>query len=139
MSLSQDDRKALIDYRIEKAYSAFDESLKVSAISLWNLAANRLYYALYHAASALLLSDGYTSHTHKGLMTQISLNYVKDGKLLPDEGKLIRQMFNKRREGDYEDFEETTEEEIREATPKVKSLIDKLVSLNKYNKTSTPR
>ncbi|MBP3849495.1 MAG: HEPN domain-containing protein [Prevotella sp.] len=130
MSLSKDDRQALVDYRIEKAYLCFEEALKVSAISLWNLAANRLYYSLYHAASALLLSDGYTSHTHKGLMSQISLNYVKDGKLLPEEGKLIRQMFNKRREGDYEDFEETTEEEIVEATPKVKALVDKMVSIN---------
>lgn len=130
MSLSADDKKALVDYRIEKAYASFEEAKKVAEISLWNLAANRLYYALYHAASALLLSDGYTSHTHKGLMSQISLNYVKDGKILPEEGKLIRQMFNKRREGDYEDFEETTEEEIQEAMPKVKELVDKLISLN---------
>lgn len=131
MSLSCDDRKALVNYRIEKAYASFDEAQKVAAISLWNLAANRLYYSLYHAASALLLSDGYTSHTHKGLMSQISMNYVKNGKILPEEGKLIRQMFNKRREGDYEDFEETTEEEIMEATPKVKMLIDKLIRLNR--------
>ncbi len=131
MSLSCDDRKALVNYRIEKAYASFEEAQKVAAISLWNLAANRLYYALYHAASALLLSDGYTSHTHKGLMSQISMNYVKNGKILPEEGKLIWQMFNKRREGDYEDFEETTEEEIMEATPKVKMLIDKLIRLNR--------
>ena len=54
----------------------------------------------------------------------------KDGKILPEEGKIIRQMFSKRREGDYEDFEETTEEEIQEAMPKVKALVDKLISLN---------
>lgn len=134
MSLSADDKKALVNYRIEKAYASFEEAKKVAEISLWNLAANRLYYALYHAASALLLSDGYTSHTHKGLMSQISLNYVKDGKILPEEGKLIRQMFNKRREGDYEDFEETTEEEIQEAMPKVKALVDKLICLNQISK-----
>lgn len=134
MSLSADDKKALVNYRIEKAYASFEEAKKVAEISLWNLAANRLYYALYHAASALLLNDGYTSHTHKGLMSQISLNYVKDGKILPEEGKLIRQMFNKRREGDYEDFEETTEEEIQEAMPKVKALVDKLICLNQFSK-----
>lgn len=132
MSLSNDDRKALVDYRIEKAHATFEEAQKVAAISLWNLAANRLYYSLYHAAAALLLSDGYTSHTHKRLMSQISLNYVKKGTLLPEDGKLIRKMFNKRREGDYEDFEETTEEEITEAMPKVKALIEKLILLNKY-------
>ncbi|MDE6689797.1 MAG: HEPN domain-containing protein, partial [Prevotella sp.] len=74
MSLSCDDRKALVNYRIEKAYASFDEAQKVAAISLWNLAANRLYYALYHAAAALLLRYGYTSHTNKGLMYQISMN-----------------------------------------------------------------
>lgn len=92
MSLTSDDRKALVVYRIEKAYAALDEAQKVASISLWNLAANRLYYALYHAASALLLSDGYSSHTHRGLMSQLNLNYVKQGKLLPDEGKLVRQI-----------------------------------------------
>lgn len=134
MSLSNDDRKALVEYRIEKAYACLDEAEKVSELSLWNLTANRLYYALYHAASALLLSDGYRSHTHKGLMSQISLNYVKSNKILPEDGKLIRQMFNKRREGDYEDFEETTEDEIIEATPKVKALVEKLVALNRFKK-----
>ena len=137
MSLSNDDRKALVDYRIEKAYASFDEAQKVASISLWNLAANRLYYALYHAASALLLSDGYTSHTHKGLMSQINLNYVKQGILLPEEGKLIRQMFTKRHEGDYEDFEETTEEEIREAIPRVKDLLEKLISINALKASKT--
>lgn len=87
--------------------------------------------SLYHAASALLLSDGLTSHTHRGLLAQISLNYVKDGKLTNDEGKLIRQMFNMRQEGDYEDFEEATKEEIDEAMPRVKDLMDKLIALNK--------
>jgi uncharacterized protein (UPF0332 family) len=131
MSLSSDDRKALVNYRIEKAWTTFEEAQKVTSISLWNLAANRLYYALYHAASALLLSDGLTSHTHKGLVTQISLNYVKDGRLNAEDGKLIRQLFNMRHEGDYEDFEETSEEDIRTATPKVKDLLNKLVALNK--------
>ncbi len=63
-------------------------------------------------------------------MSQINLNYVKEGKLSPDEGKLIRQMFNKRHEGDYEDFEDTTEEDIIYAMLKVKVLVDKLIDLN---------
>ncbi len=45
MSLSNDDRKALVEYRIEKARKSFEEAQKVAAISLWDLAANRLYYA----------------------------------------------------------------------------------------------
>lgn len=39
-------------------------------------------------------------------------------------------MFNMRHEGDYEDFEDTTEEDIKEAKPKVEALVDKLIRLN---------
>lgn len=131
MSLSDDDRKALVDYRIEKARATFHEARKVAAMSLWNLSANRLYYALYHAASALLLSDGLASHTHRGLLAQINLKYVKDGSLTQSDGKLIRQMFNMRQEGDYEDFAEATEKDISEAMPKVKSLMEKMIAINK--------
>ena len=34
MSLSNDDRKALVEYRIEKAYACLDEAEKVSELSL---------------------------------------------------------------------------------------------------------
>lgn len=131
MSLSNDDRRALVVYRVEKARATFGEAQKVATVSLWNLAANRLYYALYYAASALLLSDGLTSHTHKGLLAQVSLNYVKDGRLTQSDGKLLRQMFNMRQEGDYEDFAETSEEDIKEAMPRVRELMEKLITLNK--------
>lgn len=40
-------------------------------------------------------------------------------------------MFNMRQEGDDEDFAETTEKDINEAAPKVKGLMEKLISLNK--------
>lgn len=76
------------------------------------------------------LTSDYSSHTHRGLMSQLNFNYVKQGKLLPDEGKLVRQMFNMRHEGDYENFEDTTEEDIKEAKPKVEALVDKLIRLN---------
>ena len=34
MSLTSDDRKALVVYRIEKVYAALDEAQKVASISL---------------------------------------------------------------------------------------------------------
>lgn len=129
MSLTQDERKAIIDYRIEKAQIAMDEAAKVTTLGLWNIAANRLYYALYYAASALLISDGLSSHTHRGLITQIHLNYVKTEKLTEEDGKLLRRMFTMRHEGDYEDFIDASEDDILSVTPKVKALVKKLTSM----------
>lgn len=62
----------------------------------YNLAANRLYYALFHAASALLLSRGISTKRHSGLITQMHLNFVKTSVLTSDEGALFRVMFDLR-------------------------------------------
>lgn len=64
MSLTYEERKAIVDYRVEKADLAFEEARKVAAIGMWNMAVNRLYYALYYAATALLLSEGHSCRTH---------------------------------------------------------------------------
>ena len=54
MSLDNESRKAMIAYRLEKADAAMDDAIFLSEAGRYNLSANRLYYALYHAASALL-------------------------------------------------------------------------------------
>ena len=58
MSLDSEDRKALINYRQEKADLALDDAAFLADAGKYGLAANRLYYALYYAASALLLIIG---------------------------------------------------------------------------------
>ena len=57
MILSDEERKAIVEYRIEKAYAALNDAEQIAAIKLWSSAANRLYYSLYYAATALLISD----------------------------------------------------------------------------------
>lgn len=131
MSLEEIDRKALVEYRIGKAKEAFDDSLYMVSDARWNAAGNRLYYSAYYALSALLLADEIPVHTHRGLLTQMSLNYVRKGVISIEEGKLVRQLFNLRHEDDYEDLVDSTEEEIQEFIPKVRSLLDKLIRLNK--------
>ena len=131
MSLEDVDRKTIVGYRIEKAHAAFSEAEAVANIGLHSLAVNRLYYSLYYAASALLLSEGITSHTHKGLLTQLSLYYVKAGRITEEEGRTVRQLFNMRNEDDYSDFIEADKNNIDNFMPKARLLLDKLIKLNK--------
>ena len=56
MSLSEEDIKAVVFYRKEKAYAT---------IKHWNLAMQRMYYACFYMASALLVSAGFKSQTHE--------------------------------------------------------------------------
>lgn len=70
-----------MSYRIEKAQNAVDEAEKVSAIGLWNIVANRLYYALFYAATAILIKKGLAAHTHAGVIAMISLHLVQQNLL----------------------------------------------------------
>lgn len=131
MSLDNESRQAMIAYRQEKAYAAIDDAVFLTEAGRYNLAANRLYYALYYAASALLLSKGIITKRHSGLITQIHMNFVKSGILTTEEGGLFKVMFDLRHEGDYEDFIDVERLDIEEYTPQVKQLVEKLTTLAK--------
>lgn len=40
----------------------------------WSLVANRLYYAVFHMASALMIDKGFASKTHSGLICMLGLS-----------------------------------------------------------------
>ena len=62
MSLSEEQRKDLVSLYWEKYQETWMElELSVEA-GKWNMAANRLYYALFHAISALFVKDGHKVH-----------------------------------------------------------------------------
>ena len=131
MSLDHENRNAVVDYRLEKAKVALCDADFLNSNQRYNLAANRLYYALYYAASALLISQGIPTKTHSGLITQIHLQLIKTNILTQEDGKLLKVMFNMRHEGDYEDFIDVQKEDIEEFAPKVHCLVKKLISLTK--------
>ena len=60
MPLSIEEKKSIIAYRVQKADSVFIEASDNATMNHWNLVANRLYYAVFHMASALLIDKGWT-------------------------------------------------------------------------------
>lgn len=129
MSLTDEERDAVVKYRIEKSMKSFQEAEKVSEICLWNIAANRLYYAIFYLSTAILIHKGLSAHTHAGVISMIGLHLVKQELLTTEDMRLIRKMFSLRQEGDYEDFVDVSEEEIHEYLPKVQALLEKMKSL----------
>jgi len=65
MTLSSDERDALVSYRINKALDTFAEAEGISSLGYWNAVANRLYYACYYATSALLIKNSFQAQTHR--------------------------------------------------------------------------
>lgn len=104
MSLSGDDRMAIVAYRKEKAYVTLKEAEDMIDTAHWNLAIQRLYYACFYMASALLMSRGFNARTHNGVVGLLGQNFVSTGLLTKEEGRLYSRLLQNRITGDYNDF-----------------------------------
>lgn len=104
MSLSGDDRMDIVAYRKEKAYVTLKEAEDMIDTAHWNLAIQRLYYACFYMASALLMSRGFNARTHNGVVGLLGQNFVSTGLLTKEEGRLYSRLLQNRITGDYNDF-----------------------------------
>ena len=129
MTLMPEDRKSIIDYRIERANATIKEVEFIVTGNFWNLAANRLYYAAFYICQALLLSRHISASSHTGVSRMIHLHFIKEGILTEEEGDLLGKLFRMRQTGDYDDLWDWNERDILPLLPETKKLISKIESL----------
>jgi len=103
MNLVEDNRKDIVAYRIERAYTALEQAKLNLKLNCLEVTANRLYYAAYYVVSALLIANKIPAHSHEGNVTQFGLHFVKTGKVDREEGKLLSHLLTMRLKGDYSD------------------------------------
>ena len=112
MSLTMEERRAVVEFRIEKDFRAYEQAQGVTELEYWETIANRLYYAAYNAVSALLIAGGDTAQTHNGVIHVFGLRYIKTGILPSELGRLYHQLFTMRLTGDYDDTYGLTEQDV---------------------------
>ncbi len=127
--LTDEERKDLVNYRIEKSYKVLEEARDNAKLGHWNLTGNRLYYSVFHICQALLLSEGETPRRHAGMIHKIGQDFILSGKLDASYGRLISRLYELRQSGDYDDKFDATEEEIMPYFEQVESLLEKMKSL----------
>ncbi len=94
----------LIKGYIKKAEKKLEVSKRLLKSEDYEDAVSRAYYSVYHVAQALLLTEGQTADTHKGVVTLFGLLFVKTGKFRRDMGKYLANLKDDRESGDYEVF-----------------------------------
>ena len=126
MSLKEEDRKIMVGLELEKADATFAEYVGLTEKGYWNTLANRLYYALFHAVSALLISDGREVGSHKGAAIRFHQYYVRQGLFSEDEGSFYSQMETLREKSDYNCFFNVSEHEICSRIEPTRQFIEKI-------------
>jgi len=111
--------QALIKGYIQKAEKKAEVAEKLFKSGDYEDAVSRAYYAVFHAAQALLLTEGHSANTHKGVVTLFGLFFVQTGKFAKRIGKYLANLKDDRENVDYEIFsfidEDTAQTAITEA------------------------
>ena len=131
MSLSNEERATLVALELKKARETYEDiSILLNANRL-NGAANRMYYAVFHAVCALLINDGHQVNTHKGSHALFNLNYIKTGILPKEYGLLYNQLQTMREESDYNCAYDVDIDELQQRLEPAKNFIDDIEKLIK--------
>lgn len=123
MKLSQEERNQVVKLEIEKAKNFIQQADEMCRLQYWDIAANRYYYACFHAVQALLIANGYSSHTHNGLISQFGLHFVKTNIVPVKYGSFLSRMELMRKNGDYNCIITISEEELATMIEPAKELV----------------
>ena len=126
MSLKEEDRNVMVLLELEKVDKTLAQLDVQIREQLWDMAANRLYYALFHAVSAMLIHDHHEVGTHRGAVNKFSLFYVKEGIFTKEEGRLYSRLQRLREDGDYNCSIDVEQDEVEEKVEPTHQLIEKI-------------
>jgi len=112
MTLKFEDREALVALRLIRAKEALDEAKGNIKMGFWRTSVNRLYYACYYAVSALLVKNGHLTRTHSGVIAMFGLHFVTKGIIPMEQGKLYKNLFEKRQSSDYDEWITIEEKDV---------------------------
>lgn len=125
MTRSFTNKKALIQYRMERARETLEDARALFERGRTPASiVNRAYYAMFYAALALLASIGQETSKHSGVLALFDKYFMKP-KILPREmGGFLHQAFDMRQTGDYEEEAELTSEDAQQTLDAALKFVD---------------
>lgn len=124
-----DDKKALSAVRMEHAQECIHAAESLIDTGNYKSAANRSYYAIFHAMRAVLAFDGIDMKHHSGVISEFRRLYIKTGVFDTELSQIISLLFDVRTDSDYDDFYVVSKEETIEQYENAKHFLD---VINKY-------
>lgn len=105
-----------------------EQAVRNSEMEYWDLVANRLYYSVFHAVTALMLADGITSATHKGTSSQFGRHYVLSGMFSREDGMLYSRLQTMREKADYQNTFTLSPEQGEDLIDRARQLQQRIIS-----------
>ncbi len=136
--LTLEEKQNLAKVRFEHSLQCLKTSQLLVDADDYKCAANRSYYAIFHAMRAVLAFDGYDVKKHSAVISKFRLLYIKTGVFDSKLSNYITDMFEMRNDSDYDDFYLLSKEDVENQINNAKEFLNaiKLYLLNKGVKLS---
>lgn len=127
--MSTPTKEDLLRLKIIKARRTLAEAEKMIEFNFANAGVNRLYYACFYAASALLFSKDIFTKTHSGVKQQLGLHFIKTGLIPSNLGQFYSDILRLREDTDYDDNTDAQLSLVKELAILANQFVDKSQSI----------
>ena len=124
--IKKSDRDILIEYRLNQARQTIDEVTKLIETELYNIAVNRIYYGMFYCLTALALKYQYQSSKHAQLIGWFNQSFIKTQQIEVRYGKILRNAFKNRSDGDYAPFISFSKEDVLDMKTEMIDFIERI-------------
>ena len=112
--IQKKNKDILINYRLEQAKNTIAEVTVLIKTDLLNVAVNRIYYGIFYSLNALALKYEFQSSKHLQLIGWFNKTFIKSGQIDIKYGRILRDAFKNRSDGDYVPFVSFQKDDILE-------------------------
>lgn len=123
--MTDDNRKAVIALEVRQGARALQAARALRDMGLYNDALSRLYYAVFHAMTALLLTEGVEPRRHRAIAGLLGTHFVARGALTAADVAVVSRCYGNRDLADYERTWEATAEIAAVAFADAEALIER--------------
>jgi len=126
MSLNEEERNELIDYRLNQAEESVEEVSILLGADKLRAANSRIYYGIFYAVMALALKSEFKTSKHQQLIGWFNKEFIHTGLFDKTYGKILRKAYQYRIEGDYEPMSQFDKEEVEALFRDMKAFIQRV-------------
>ncbi|MGE0018987.1 MAG: HEPN domain-containing protein [Draconibacterium sp.] len=129
MTLSNEEKNHLIDYRLKQAIESLEIAEVLIKLPNYPTALNRLYYSVFYSLLAVGLKYEFTTSKHSQLIGWFNKNFISTGKLKSKYGKIVRKAYEYRLMADYDAFVEFEKENVEKLFVQSKDFLNSIIKL----------
>lgn len=122
MSIDNQDRLDLIQYRLAEAKDTQSDVELLISHDRHRAAINRIYYSMFYSLLALGLKYEIETSKHAQLLGWFNKTFIYTGLIDSKYGKIINKAFNRRTKGDYDSYIEFDIETVKEMYGEMKDF-----------------